>query len=107
MERAKKRTTRKALKTEREVGLATCTCTSFDYEGKFIKKSFQWAIFQLYRPIQTSDQNQTTTKDWGKLSEGERSKQINHQKKDEAGKGGDAGLNNPGKHPGCLVLKDD
>ena len=26
MERAKKRTTRKALKTDSEVGLATCTC---------------------------------------------------------------------------------
>ena len=79
MERAKKRTTRKALKTEREVGLATCTCTSFDYEGKFrTKKSIQWAtfqLFQLYRPIQTSDQNQMNTKDYGKLSVGERSKQ--------------------------------
>ena len=45
MERAKKRTTRKALKTEREVGLATCTCTSFDYEGKFIKNPFNGPYF--------------------------------------------------------------
>ena len=34
-------------------------------------------------------------------------KMLPHQKKDEAGKGGDAGLNNPWKHPGCFILTNE